>query len=121
MAAGVAIFAISATLPTSLWNRPTAAPEPAREHAGTLATLTDGAVEETLEFTESEIDGTRVIDAKGAILVSRTRINEGADVTIRSEHAVAFGNGFQIGSQARIAVGGRTIDQPRQHRGVQGG
>jgi hypothetical protein len=121
VAAAAATFAISSVLWFGAPNPMSEGTTPVRDGVGTVPVALETRSEDVFEFSEPEIDGTRVIDTSGSILVSRTRIREGADVTIRSGQVVAFGNGFQIGNQARIVVGGHSIDQPVEHRGVHGG
>jgi len=57
-----------------------------------------------IPWSEAEIAGHRVIDADSDLLFSRTTVSDGADLTIRSSGRVAFGNGFRLGSTARMVV-----------------
>ena len=96
--------------------------EPVVDGASTVtATATGGSLDapserRTEQFSEAEINGTRLIETDGGLIFSRTRIDDGAVVTIRAGETVAFGDGFQIGSQARVAVGGRPSSPVLKHK-----
>jgi hypothetical protein len=122
VAAGLAAFAIGTVLVTGVWNGQSNGPQPP-ERASTPAA---GAVEAYLEaplelFSEAEIDGIRLIETQGDLVISRTKIKDGAQVTIRAGESVAFGNGFQIGQRVRIAVGGNPSDPSAKTRRTQNG
>ena len=73
------------------------------------------------EFSEPEIEGKRLIESEGGLVISRTHIKGGAEVTIRAGRSVAFGNGFQVGPQARLAVGGGSVGGEPKSREAQNG
>jgi hypothetical protein len=110
-AAAFGALAIGTLLVAGLWRA-----EPVDGGGSTIAATGAGGSFETRsgwqteEFSEPEIAGTRLIEADGGLIFSRTRIDDGANVTIRAGEVVAFGDGFQIGSQARVAVGGSPSD-----------
>jgi len=56
------------------------------------------------KISDAEIEGERLIETDGNLTISETRIKAGADVTIHARNTVAFGNGFEIGPRARMAV-----------------
>jgi len=57
------------------------------------------------EISDTEIEGTHLIEAEGSLTISQVRIKDGARVTIHAGDSVAFGNGFQIGPETRVSIG----------------
>ena len=57
------------------------------------------------EISDTEIEGTRLIEAEGSLTISQVRIKDGARVTIHAGDSVAFGNGFQVGPETRVSIG----------------
>jgi hypothetical protein len=121
-AAAFGALAIGTLLVAGFWRA-----EPVDGGGSTIAATGAGGSFETRpewqteEFSEPEIAGTRLIEADGGLIFSRTRIDDGADVTIRAGEVVAFGDGFQIGSQARVAVGGSPSNPAMKHGQAENG
>jgi hypothetical protein len=110
-AAGIAAAAIGSLLVSGLWQEQTHGLGPTEVVSTSAeAPAVDGFATPPEQFSEAEIEGTRLIETQGDLVISRTKIKDGAQVTIRAGESVAFGNGFQIGQQARIAVGGDPVD-----------
>lgn len=75
-------------------------------HVETSRSSPMGSPREALE--EMELEGTQFIEAEGRLTLSRVKIKDGAKVTINAGEGVAFGDGFQIGSGAVVAIGAKT-------------
>ncbi len=71
-------------------------------------------------LSDTQIHGDRVIEAPGDLMISRTTIEDGSQVTIRAGSTVVIGNGFQVGNQARITVGGGHTADSVEVRGKRG-
>ena len=107
VAAGLAAVAIGTVLVRGVW-RGQAYQAPPTDVASAAAAVPEAIGPELPpeEFSEAEIEGARLIETAGGLIISRTKVKAGAEVTIRAGKAVVFGNGFEVGQQARVAVGG---------------
>ena len=70
-----------------------------------VAPIEVGVTDPTVDdLSDVQIDGTRRIEGGPRVTLERVMISDGADVTIRAGETVAFGNGFRVGSSARLNV-----------------
>ena len=118
-AACVVAVAVKVFLPGDTTRRP--------GHIGVQQTDTTITADELLHawrgspgevFSEDEIEGIRLIEADGSLTMNRVKIKDGAKVTIRAGDAVAFGNGFQIGTKAQVIVEVSQSDPALGNRGL---
>jgi hypothetical protein len=122
VAASLAAAAIGTLLVVGLWQGRNPGDRPSKVVSTSAeAPVRDGVEPTQEEFLEAEIGGIRLIETQGGLIISRTKIKDGAQVTIHAGKSVAFGNGFQIGQRARIAVGGNPGDPSAKSRGAQNG
>jgi hypothetical protein len=122
VAAGFAAVAISGVLLFGPWR----GGQPLFSHADRTMQLAATSQRGTHansahELSGTEIGGSRLIEVPGEITISQTKINSGAEVTIRAGDFVAFGNGVQIEQRTRVAIGGRPSDVSGEHRQLHDG
>lgn len=56
------------------------------------------------QLTDSTLTGHTVVKARDSILVQKTRVEPGAELTLRTGNTVAFGDGFSIDSGGTLSV-----------------
>jgi hypothetical protein len=72
-------------------------------------------------ISHASIDGRRLIRSEEQITIVDTSILPGASVTIQGRRGVAFGNGFQVGSNTQIEVGTLENKDPDMNLTPKGG
>lgn len=73
------------------------------------------------ELSGQDLEGHQVIEADRALLVSKLTIKSGADVTFDGRDVIAFGDGFQVATGARLTVGSGSADVRPSERDDHGG
>lgn len=105
LAAGLAALALAAAFwfgpqltgkidIASVWQRPEQLPVEKQQR-----------VAEVEEFSGRELVGATLIQAEQNLKVTDIRVMSGANLDIRAGDRISFGQGFQVGPSARLAVG----------------